>query len=284
MTILMKKADLHIHTTFSDGSLTPNEIVKWASKKKVHAIAITDHDTVEGIKATIESAILYDIITIAGIEISCTMEEEEVHILGYFIDYEDNNLLNMTKLLKESRESRGEKIIEKLNYLGFEISLEDVYDISGTGVIGRPHIAKAMIKKEYVNTIEEAFGKYLNRNKPAYVERYKLSIEDGINLIHRAGGVAVIAHPGLVKSEKVIYEAIRLNVDGIEAIHSKHSEQDVIKYSEIGNKYNLIITGGSDFHGNYNNNVPVLGDYYIDYEQVILLKKKANSIRKGEIE
>ncbi len=284
MTILMKKADLHIHTTFSDGSLTPNEIVKWASKKKVHAIAITDHDTVEGIKATIESAILYDIITIAGIEISCTMEEEEVHILGYFIDYEDNNLLNMTKLLKESRESRGEKIIEKLNYLGFEISLEDVYDISGTGVIGRPHIAKAMIKKEYVNTIEEAFGKYLNRNKPAYVERYKLSIEDGINLIHRAGGVAVIAHPGLVKSKKVIYEAIRLNVDGIEAIHSKHSEQDVIKYSEIGNKYNLIITGGSDFHGNYNNNVPVLGDYYIDYEQVILLKKKANSIRKGEIE
>ncbi|WP_352417825.1 PHP domain-containing protein [Proteiniborus sp.] len=280
----MKKADLHIHTTFSDGSLTPNEIVKWASKKKVHAIAITDHDTVEGIKATIESAILYDIITIAGIEISCTMEEEEVHILGYFIDYEDNNLLNMTKLLKESRESRGEKIIEKLNYLGFEISLEDVYDISGTGVIGRPHIAKAMIKKEYVNTIEEAFGKYLNRNKPAYVERYKLSIEDGINLIHRAGGVAVIAHPGLVKSKKVIYEAIRLNVDGIEAIHSKHSEQDVIKYSEIGNKYNLIITGGSDFHGNYNNNVPVLGDYYIDYEQVILLKKKANSIRKGEIE
>lgn len=284
MTILMKKADLHIHTTFSDGSLTPNEIVKWASKKKVHAIAITDHDTVEGIKATIESAILYDIITIAGIEISCTMEEEEVHILGYFIDYEDNNLLNMTKLLKESRESRGEKIIEKLNYLGFEISLEDVYDISGTGVIGRPHIAKAMIKKEYVNTIEEAFEKYLNRNKPAYVERYKLSIEDGINLIHRAGGVAVIAHPGLVKSKKVIYEAIRLNVDGIEAIHSKHSEQDVIKYSEIGNKYNLIITGGSDFHGNYNNNVPVLGDYYIDYEQVILLKKKANSIRKGEIE
>lgn len=276
----MKKTDLHIHTSFSDGSLTPNEIIKWASKKKIYAIAITDHDTVEGIKSAVKSGRLYDIIIIAGIEISCTFEEEEIHLLGYFIDYEDKNLLEITKILKKSRESRAEKIIKKLNDLGFDILLEDVYNISGTGVIGRPHIAKAMIRKKYVNTVEEGFEKYLMKGRPAYVERFKLSIEEGINLIHSTGGVAVIAHPGLIKNKNVIYEAIRLNADGIEAIHSKHSKRDMLKYSEIGNRYNLIITGGSDFHGDFINNVPILGDFFVDYEQVSLLSKKANFYKK----
>ncbi len=276
----MQKVDLHVHTTSSDGSLSPLEAVEWASRKKIYGIAITDHDTVEGIKAAIENAKLYDIIVIAGIEISCTFEDKEIHILGYFIDYENKELLEKTKILKESRKSRGEKIIEKLNDLGFDLSFKDVYKISRDGVIGRPHIAKAMIEKKYVETIQEAFEKYLGRHKPAYVERYKLFIEEGIKLIHSAGGVAVIAHPGLIKNEKIIYEAIRLKADGIEAIHSKHSEQDVIKYKEIANKYNLIVTGGSDFHGDFTNNMPVLGDYFVDYKQVVLLSKKAEFYKK----
>lgn len=276
----MKKADLHIHTTFSDGSLTPNEIVKWASRKKVYAIAVTDHDTVEGIKFAVECGRLYDIIIIAGIEISCTFEEEEIHILGYFIDYEDKNLLETTRILKKSRESRAKKIIKKLNDLGFDITLEDVYNISGTGVIGRPHIAKAMIEKKYISTVEEAFEKYLKKDKPAYVERFKLSIEEGINLIHSTGGVAVIAHPGLIKNKKVIHEAISFNADGIEVIHSKHSKQDMLKYCKIANRYNLIITGGSDFHSDLINSVPILGDFYVNYKQVCFLSKKANLYKK----
>lgn len=276
----MKKADLHIHSTCSDGTLTSKEIIKWASKKNIHAIAITDHDTIEGIKAAVENGKIYDIIVVAGIELSCTFQEEEVHILGYFIDYKDENLIQSTKVLKESRESRGKKIVNKLNDLGFSLSFKEVCEIAGNGVVGRPHIAKAMIRRKYVNTVEEAFDKFLKKDKPAYVERYKISIKEGIDLIHNVGGVAVIAHPGLLKSENVIYEAVRFKIDGIEAIHSKHTKQDKLKYSKIANKNNLIITGGSDFHGDFINKVPVLGDYYVDFEQVRQLSMKANYYKK----
>lgn len=274
------KADLHVHTVASDGTLTSYEIVQWAHKKNIKAIGITDHDTTEGIFNAIESAKEYDIIIVPGIEISCIYENEEIHILGYYIDYECKNILEITKILKESRLSRGEKIVKKLNELGLNLSIDDIHEIAGKGVIGRPHIARAMIEKNYVSTIEEAFEIYIGRSKPAYVERFRLSIEEGISLIHNAGGAAVIAHPGLINNEKATEEAIKLKVDGIEAIHSKHSVEETIKYSKLADKYNLIITGGSDFHDKYIDNIPVLGDYYVDINQVNLLNIKSKYYKK----
>ncbi|WIV10921.1 PHP domain-containing protein [Proteiniborus sp. MB09-C3] len=276
MNAIIKKSDLHVHTTFSDGSLAPLEVIKWASKKKIYAIAITDHDTIEGVKYAIENTNLFDITIIPGIEISCIFEDEEVHLLGYYIDIQNIELLETLKLFKESRESRGEKIVEKLNRLEFNLTLQEVFHIAGKGVIGRPHIAKAMINRNYVDTVQEAFDKYLNKHKPAYVDRFRVSLKEGINLIHNAGGAAVIAHPGLIKNEKAVNEAISMGIDGIEAIHSKHSSQDVMNYSKIAKDNNLIITGGSDFHGDFINNVPALGDFFIDYSHVELLFSKAN--------
>lgn len=276
------KADLHVHTIASDGILTPFEIVKWAYKKNIKAIGITDHDTIEGISTAIESAKQYNIIIVPGIEISCIFGNEEIHILGYFIDYESKEIIEKTKVLRESRLFRGEKIVKKLNALGLKLSIADIHEIAGKGVIGRPHIARAMIKKNYVSSIEEAFEKYIGRSKPAFVERYRLSIEEGVNLIHSAGGAAIIAHPGLIENQKAIEEAIRLNIDGIEAIHSKHSIEEVVKYSDIAHKDKLIITGGSDFHDKFIDSIPVLGDYYVDFNQVKLLYDRAQYYKGGE--
>lgn len=272
----LKKCDLHIHTTFSDGSLTPHEVVKWASHKDIYAIAITDHDTIEGIEYAINSSKLYDIIIIPGIELSCIFEDEEIHLLGYFFNLQNVDLLETLKILKQSRELRGEKIIKKLNNLGFSLTIQEVNDIAGNGVIGRPHIAKAMINRNYVSSVQEAFDKYLNKHRPAYVDRYRLSLKDGINLIHRAGGSAVLAHPGLIKTDKIFYQILKMAIDGIEAIHSKHTLQDTLRYRQVANENKLIITGGSDFHGDFNDKLPVLGDYFVDYSHANLLYRKAN--------
>ncbi|SCG83385.1 Protein trpH [Proteiniborus sp. DW1] len=271
----IKKSDLHVHTTFSDGSLTPYEVLKWAYDKKIYAISITDHDTIEGLKYAIESSNLFDVLIVPGVEISCTFEDEEIHLLGYYFDIQDKNLLEALNLLKHSRETRGEKIIEKLNRLGLNLTLHEVYDIAGKGVIGRPHIAKAMINRKYVSSVQEAFDKYLDRHKPAYVDRYRLSLKEGIDLIHKAGGVAIIAHPGLIKNERIFFEVMKIGIDGIEVIHSKHSPEDTLKYEHMANENNLITTGGSDFHGDLIGDIPVLGDYFIDYSHVKLLYKKA---------
>lgn len=279
MNLKIKKSDLHIHTTFSDGSLTPYEVVKWASQKNIYAIAISDHDTIEGIECAINSSKLYDIIIIPGIELSCIFEDEEIHLLGYYFDLLNADLIETLKILKLSRETRGEKIIKKLNKLGFSLTIQEVYNIVGKGVIGRPHIAKAMVDKNYVSSVQEAFDKYLNRYRPAYVDRYRLSLREGINIIHRAGGVAVIAHPGLIRNENIFNETLKMEIDGIEAIHSKHSPQDILRYRQVANENRLIITGGSDFHGEFNDKTPVLGDYFVDYSHVELLYKKANNYK-----
>lgn len=272
----IKKSDLHVHTTFSDGSLTPYEVVKWAYNKSIYAISITDHDTIEGLQYAMESAKLYDVLVVPGIELSCTFEDEEIHLLGYYFDPLNTSLIETLRQLKQSRETRGEKIVEKLNKLGVNLTLHEVYEVAGKGVIGRPHVAQAMINKKYVSSIQEAFDKYLDRHKPAYVDRYRLSLKECIDLIHKAGGAAVIAHPGLIKNQGIIYKILKMDIDGVEVIHSKHSPEDTIKYENMANKCNLITTGGSDFHGDFIDDVPVLGDYFIDYSHVELLYKKSS--------
>ena len=276
----MIKADLHIHTTASDGLFDPSEVVDWANKKNIKIIAITDHDTTDGIKRAMKRAKLYDIIVIPGIEFSCNYNGEEMHILGYYINYESDIINEITNKLKESRLVRGEKILDKLINMGLKITLEEVKSLAGKGVIGRPHIARALINRGYVSSIEEAFSKYIGRNQPAYVERLKLSIEECIELIHKVGGVAILAHPGLIEDDKIIYEIMKYKIDGIEVVHSKHSQDVIKKLSSLADSLNLIKTGGSDCHGVLINNNPLLGDYFIGMSQFKLLKNKASYYKK----
>lgn len=267
--------DLHVHTNCSDGLFSPEKVVDLAVEANLNGIAVTDHDTITGIEIAIKHSEKYNNFTvIPGIELSTIHMDEEVHILGYFINYKDSKIIETTNLLRQSRLTRGEKIIEKINNLGFEISLKEVKELSGEGYIGRPHIARAMVNKGYISSVSEGFEKYLNRGRPAYVERYKISTKETINLIKGSGGLAVLAHPGLLKNPSIIDYCISLGIDGIECIHSKHNEEEQNAFLEIAKSNNLIITAGSDFHGDTKDENQLLGKYWINIESITEFKER----------
>lgn len=259
------KFDLHVHTNHSDGRLSPAKMVDLAAKKGLSGIAITDHDTITGISEAIKQSLQYENFKIIpGIELSCIYKDEEVHILGYFIDYKNPVIRKVTNNLKLNRMERSQKIINKLNYLNLKISLEDIKVFSRDDYIGRPHIARALINKGYVYTVQEAFDKYLNKGKAAYVEPQSLTIKESIKLIKSNKGIAVLAHPGLLKDKNIINHCIELGVDGIECMHSKHSKSNIELFYKIAQENDLIVTGGSDCHGDSTNKPLLLGEYFID--------------------
>ena len=242
--------DMHTHTTYSDGLTSPKELVDLGVESGLNGIALTDHDEVAGIKEAIDHSRKYpNFYLIPGIEFGCNINNEEVHILGYFIDYEDEELLGILKKLHKSRYTRAHNILEKLKSLNIDISIEDVLKHSDQENLGRPHIGRAMIDKGYVANLDQAFDKYLDRGKPAYVERYQLAINETIDLIYRLGGLSVLAHPSLLKDRGIIDYCIENGIMGIEAYHYKHTSSDQEIFVEIAKKNNLIITAGSDFHG-----------------------------------
>lgn len=267
--------DLHVHTNHSDGLFSPEKVIDLAVKQKLNGIAITDHDTITGIETAISYSNNYhNFRIIPGIEFSCVYNDEEVHILGYFIDYKNLNLIKLTNKLKKSRLTRGVEMVYKLNKLGLELSIEEVKKFSGEKYIGRPHIARALIKKGYVTDISEAFTKYLDRGKPAYVERYKITINETISLIKSLGGIAILAHPGILKNKTIINYCISLGIDGLECIHSKHSKDDTDYLVDISKTNNLIITGGSDFHGDLINGELTLGKYFVNIDTIPEFKER----------
>lgn len=265
--------DLHIHSTASDGSIPPLQIMKIAVDQGISAIAITDHDTIDGVKEAIESGIPHPLEFVTGVEISATppMEYADVgalHILGYGISIYDADLLKNLKKLKEARSHRNPRIIEKLNELGFPLTLEEVKTICGPGQLGRPHIAKAMVEKGYVHSFDQAFDLYLKKGKPAFVEKFRLSAQQTITLIHEAGGVAILAHPGLLSTVEwqpptedeasvnertavthLIHRLVGMGLDGIEVYHTDHTTEQTVFLENFATKKGLLMTGGSDFHG-----------------------------------
>lgn len=260
------EADLHCHTTASDGSLTPWELVKKAGECGLKAVGITDHDTISGWNEAESAGNAFGVEILKGIELNTDWSGKEVHILGYEINSESTDLLEKLRTLQDARFNRMFKILEKLSDLEIEITASEIHNIARGESVGRPHIAQALIAKGIVKTIKEGFDRFIGAGAPAYVPRYKLSPEEGISLVREAGGVAVLAHPGVYRLEEAVPQWIEIGLQGIEVCHSEHSLEDEHRYRALAKNYGLIMTGGSDFHGEARKPGIHLGDWGTSYE------------------
>jgi 3',5'-nucleoside bisphosphate phosphatase len=258
----MQFADLHIHSTFSDGSLTPSEILNIAIKNQICCISITDHDTILSQYEIGPNINSIRPRVIPGLEISTEYNGYEVHILAYFIDIYNTLLLEMLNRIRDARIERTKYIIEELQKLDINISQDEI-ELDKFVSIGRPHIAKVLVKKGISSGIKEAFRQYLAKGKPAYVDRYKVNYKESLKIIREAGGISVLAHPGEIyeglSTERLIKEFKVYGLGGIEVFHPSHSNDEVSKFYNLAKKYGLSITGGSDFHGVLENSEPSIG-------------------------
>ncbi len=252
--------DLHIHTTASDGTYTPEQVISHAHRLNLKAIAITDHDTVTGSKEALHSGIPPSLGFLTGVEISSTPPpffpgSGSFHLLGYSIRLDDPKLNRTLEKLQQARKNRNPAIIKRLNELGISIALDEVLKEVGQGQLGRPHIAQLMVKKKVVASIDEAFDQLLGTGKPAYVDKKRVECFKAIEIIRDAGGVPVLAHPGLLdfKNENQIDELIgnlkKAGIQGVEVYYSEHTPDQTRLYAELAKRHNLLMTGGSDFHG-----------------------------------
>jgi len=258
--------DLHIHSTASDGTLTPEEIVRIAQDKGLYAIAVTDHDTVAGVEPAMEAARGSSLHLLPGVEISVDFADTEIHILGYFIDLTHQPLLEAMAKVRDGRVERAREMVRRLQELGLPVRFEDVIAEAGDASVGRPHVARALIKCGCVANSQEAFDRYLKRGRPAYVPRYKLTPQEAVRLIREAGGMPVFAHPGLARRDDMVDQLVEAGLLGIEAYHTDHSEKDTRKYLNMARRRGLYVTGGSDSHGP-RGPVPVeIGSVYVPDE------------------
>ena len=279
--------DLHIHSIASDGSLTPAEILYQAKKLNLAAIAITDHDSLKGSKEALRIGIPSSLKFLTGVEISAAYPSfspgsGSLHILGYAIRLDDPILNQTLDKLQQARKNRNPEIIKRLDKLGIRLSLDEVRKEAGQGLLeaeqgqlSRPHIAQAMVKKGFVQSIDEAFDKFLGTGKPAYVDKYRIGCADAIEMIRNAGGIPILAHPSLVRVENelhfedLIVNLMAIGMKGIEVYYSEHSSQQINHYIQIAKKYDLLMTGGTDFHGAVTPEIKMgsgKGNLFIPYE------------------
>jgi predicted metal-dependent phosphoesterase TrpH len=241
--------DLHLHSTASDGSLAPADVVALAERNGVRVMALTDHDSVSGLPAALERARAADIRIVPGIELSVSEQTMDVHLLAYGFDPLDTRLVEAIARYRVSRHERARKILTRLKGLGIRIPIEEVEEIAGGGAIGRPHVAEALMQNGHVETFHEAFQRYLGHHAPAYVGKQTVSLEEAVEVVRDAGGVTVLAHPGTLNRDAWIPGFARRGLDGIEVWHSKHGPAEINRYREIARAHGLLMTGGSDFHG-----------------------------------
>ena len=251
----MNRFDLHMHTTHSDGQKTPRELFDLAKRKGLEIVAVTDHDTVDGFAECEGEAQRVGIRAIPGIELSAEYQPGTMHVLGYFLDAQAPSFAKPLAEVQQARRERNPMIIEKLRALGIDITLAEVVAASGGGQVGRPHFASVLIEKGYAKDNEAAFERYLKKGAPAYVDKRRLTPADCIDMIHGAGGVAVVAHPVQLRAgdgaatRKVIRELADAGLDGIEVYHSSHGKSEVDLYKLLAGEHGLLATGGSDYHG-----------------------------------
>ena len=257
----MALVDLHLHTTASDGRLTPTELVHLLARQGLRVAAITDHDSTEGLAEAYEAAAAYPQLTlIPGIEISTDIPGNEIHVLAYFIQYDDEDVQETLREFRQGRLHRAMGMVEKLRELGLKIEWQRVQEIAGDGAVGRPHVAQALLEGGYISEQKEAFTKYIGRNGPAYVERQKLTPREATELIIRWGGVPVLAHPSWVSDlEPTLEDLKQAGLAGMEVYYAKYSEELIQELGETASRHGLLACGGSDYHAVGNSGEPLPG-------------------------
>ncbi len=281
----MGYVDLHLHTTASDGVMSPSEIVRYAKAKGLQAIAITDHDTIEGLEEGLSEGKRIDFEVIPGIEVSAEHSPGSMHLLGFFLDIHHPLLNERLGYLQKARAERNPRIVERLNRLGIQITYEEVLKASGGGQVGRPHFAQVLIEKKYVRTFQEAFERFLKKGAPAYVDKLRFTTKEALHFINEAKGVAVLAHPntlymnGYSELENLLLRLIEEGLKGIEVYYPEHSPLEVAKYKTLAERYSLLITGGTDYHGIEKNGLDMgvgRGEMKLSYLMVEELKAARN--------
>ena len=259
-------ADLHSHTHYSDGTTSPDEVVRLARERGVTVLAVTDHDTMEGVPEALEAGRKLGVRIIPGVEMTAHFHEQEMHILGYFADdgrWQESGFQKRLGEFEGIRLTRCKKMVARLRELGLKIDFADVEKLGSRGSLGRPHVARALLAAGQIKTFDEAFARFLSRGKPAWVDKARITSEEAIGLIHGARGLAVLAHPGLLKNERIPAELLDEGLDGIEVYHTKHNARLSSRYLQWAEDHGVLSTGGSDCHGD-GGQEPILGNIRIE--------------------
>lgn len=276
---MKQKIDLHMHTNHSDGLLSPAELLEKVRSAQLTGFSVTDHDTLTGWKAVNRLLSDHDAELISGTELSVRMEDDDVHILAYLFDPDDVELNSALEFCQAKRSDRGREIVTRLQNLGLGITFDDVKLTAGDGVIGRPHIAQTLATLGLTRQYEEAFYKYIGNGGPAYVPKYQLTPSDAFRLVHQAGGVVILAHPALGDMFRHLEHLVPLGLDGIEAHHYSHKPEDTKKAKQAARQYDLLLSGGTDFHGRGMREAP-LGSIQVPPEYLERMKERALTHRR----
>jgi predicted metal-dependent phosphoesterase TrpH len=269
--------DLHLHSTASDGINPPEVVVRIASEAGLRALALTDHDTVEGIEPAREAARALGIVLVAGVELSAYEGADEVHVLGLHLDRIDE-MRSALETFQEARRERAEGIVRLLNGLGVRITFDDVLAVAKDAAIGRPHVARALVENGWAMDLRDAFDRYLGAGRPAYLDKKRITIPDAIAMIHRCGGIAVLAHPGPDGNREHLEALVGMGLDGVEVIHPSHSAEDRARLLTLARHLNIVPSGGSDSHGGLDG-VRVVGAMKVPGEWLDMQVDRAASIR-----
>ncbi|PYJ05590.1 MAG: histidinol phosphatase [Verrucomicrobia bacterium] len=267
-------ADLHLHSNFSDGTYTPEELAGHAKRCGFKAVALTDHDTMEGCERMAAACQAEEIEFVPASELTTECDGHELHLLGYMLDGQNSKLLEELAKFQEVRRQRIYGMVERLNELRVPLRAEAVFALARCHSPGRPHVARALVQGGWCSSLDEAFDRFLKKGKPAWIPKFKIGAPEAIGLIHQAGGLAVLAHPGLNHVDEIIPELVAAGMDGLECFHSKHSTAMTHRYLELADRYRLLVTGGSDCHG-MNKGKPLIGSIKVPYQCVEQLRERA---------
>lgn len=274
----MMFADLHLHSHFSDGTYTPAELAGHAQRHGLNAIALTDHDTVEGCEATAAACREPGIEFIPGAELTAELHDNELHILAYYVDTQNRKLLSELAKFQAVRQNRIREMVARLNRVNIPLEADAVFALANCRSPGRPHVGRALVQAGFCVNLDEAFDRFLKKHRPAYVPKFKMSALEAIELVHQSGGLAVMAHPGLNRTDEVIPELVEAGLDGLECFHTKHNRATSEHYLQLAAHYRLLVTGGSDCHG-LSKGKPLIGSVKLPFAYVEQLRRRATERR-----